>query len=386
MKKAIRFIASLAILLVCVLALGLTAGASGDFSVRPVLPENQVPETTSFFDMNVTSGTRQEIAVTVANTRDQPITVEMSLFAPSTSLNGSINYTASGRHDERMAHSFEDIAHLPGGNEVTVAPNSSLEVPIIIDIPAGGFDGIILGSVHALLGITEEEIAEAGMIVNRFAVAIPVRLRGNDINIETNFILGETDIGTFNHRAAIIAEIHNPQPRLTMGTVVNAQVITAAGETVFTVENMQVDFAPYAIFPLTMEDSAGVGVASGDYTIEVQIAHEDKVWDFTQDFHIEAAEADQVNQAAVNQPHFVQEDDSALSPWIIILIIAVVLLAAQAAILLIKSSKVKNKELELLRKQVEAKRSEEQASNSEEKANEIENQISPNKQIGVKED
>lgn len=363
MKKAIKYCITLVITLVCVLASNIAVGASTGFSVTPVLPENQVPETTSFFDVVVVPGDQQELAISINNSRDTDITVELSLFSPGTASNGSINYTASGRADVSMAYSFEELALLTTPREVTVPANSRMIVPVIVDIPVAGFDGIILGSVHALLGITEEEIAEAGMIVNRFAFAIPVRLRGNDVPIAPDFALGEANIGTFNHRAAIIAEIRNPMPRLVMGASVSAQVLTAAGDAVFTVTNMPVDFAPNTIFPLTMQDAAGVGIPPGDYTIQVQVEHDGTVWDLgPETFNIAPAQAQQVNEAAVNQPHFAQHQaiaagltpDPAESNTLMFIIIgaAIALSVLAVTIVIIKSSKSKSKEIALLRQEM----------------------------------
>jgi len=335
----------------------LEVSAAGGFSVSPILPENQVTETTSFFDILVTPG-QQEIAILINNTRDEPITVEIDIFSPATSNNGSIDYTSSGRNDESMQYSFEDIARLTTGREVTIPANSSEIVPVIMDIPSGGFDGIIMGSIYTLLGITPEEEAAAGMIVNRFAFAMPVRLRGNNYtDIEANFLIGNIDIQTVNHRASIVADIRNPQPRLVSGALVSAQVYQAGSDTaIFEVSNMNVDFAPNTIFPLTMQDQAGTGVPGGDYIINVQIELDGRTWDFEEDFHIEPMQAAIVNEAALNQvqlpPEQVSHEQFPL--WMFAVGAGVVILLVSAAVFFVVSSnKARRKEIELLKKKLE---------------------------------
>jgi len=324
-------------------------------TVSPILSENQVPETKSFFDIWATPG-QQEIAILVSNNRNEPITMEIDIFSPATSANGSIDYTSSGRHDASMILSFEDIAWLPTGREITVPANDSKIVPITIDIPTEGFDGVIMGSVHALLGITPEEEAEAGMIVNRFAFALPVRLRGNNYaEIEPNFSIGDVDIQSVNYRAAIVADIHNTQPQLLSGAVVNAQIYPEGSNTaIFEINDFSVDFAPNTIFPLTMQDRAGTGVSGGDYTINVQIMHNGVSQNFQEVFHIEPVNAARVNAIAVNQvqPLPEQTSERQFSAICVIAASAVALLAIAALIFIIKSSRARRNEITHLKEQL----------------------------------
>jgi len=352
-----RYIVSLAILLSVAFSLGLVLelNAAVGVTVSPILPENQVPETKSFFDIWATPG-QQEIAILVSNNRAEPITMEIDIFSPATGANGSIDYTSSGRHDTSMIHFFEDIAWLTTDREITVPANGSKIVPIIINIPSEGFDGIIMGSVHALLGITPEEEAEAGMIVNRFAFALPVRLRGNNYTgIEPNFSIGDVDIQSVNYRAAIVADIHNSQPRLLSGALVSAQIYQAGSNTaIFEVSDFNVDFAPNTIFPLTMQDRAGTGVSGGNYTLNVQIEHDGIRQNFQEVFHIEPVNAARVNAIAVNQvqPHLEQTSQRQFSSICMIAAGAVALLAMVALIFVVNSSRARRNEIALLKEQL----------------------------------
>ena len=303
MRRINHAVITIVVFLASVLAITFTAMANiGGFTVTPVMPENQNPQTQGFFDLNVTAGQQQEISVIVGNTGNEEISVEVSLFTANTNRNGIVDYTMPGQSDITLAHSFSDIASLPAGHEHIVIPaGQNVSVPIIIDIPEEGFEGIMLGSLHVLLGITEEERAAAGMIVNRFANVIVVMLRENDTPVAPDFLLGDVGAGIVNYRAAIVAEVRNPQPRLTTGVRLDARIYPSGGDApIFETSNLSVDFAPNTVFQLSMIDDAGFGLQPGSYMASIHLEHEGLTWDFEREFEIVPAQATDINRTAVN--------------------------------------------------------------------------------------
>ncbi|MCL2566025.1 MAG: DUF916 domain-containing protein [Defluviitaleaceae bacterium] len=294
---------SVLVFLATTFATALKVDAMGGFSVNPVFPENQNREN-NFFDVRVIPGTQQEIAIEVANSGDEDITVEINIITASTNQNGIVEYSTPGLRDETMSWALSDITTIPGldeNREIAVPAGSRVTVPILIDIPEEGFDGIILGSVHALLGITEEERSAAGMIVNRFANVIVIRLEDRGIITETEFILGDIRAELVNHHAAVLVEIRNPLPRLTMGVNANAQVYpVGSNEPILVSQNMNVDFAPNSIFQFTMIDMEGFGLEPGNYIARIQLEHQEERWEFEHEFEIMPQAAAEINEAAVN--------------------------------------------------------------------------------------
>ena len=302
MRRTFKISVSLIILLVSALALAVTAGANaGSFSVNPVLPENQRPESRGYFDLIVVPGQRQELVVEVSNSSDAAATMTLSLITVTTNRNGIVDYTAPGISDETLKNRFTDIAKLDK-ESITVPPHESMNVTISLTVPQQGFDGIILGAVQALKEITDEERASAGMIVNRYSYVLAIRLRQTDSPIDTEFLLGDVRTELVNHRAAIVADIRNPQPRLVMGVEASAQIFQKGNDApVFDVSAASVDFAPNSIFPFSMVDRAGYGLRPGRYVALIQLAHEGKTWEFEHEFDIEEEEAAIVNGGALNQ-------------------------------------------------------------------------------------
>lgn len=304
MRRLTKIILTLLVLTLILVPLTMMASAAtGGFTTSPNLPDNQNPDVSGFFDIRVIPGDRQRISINVGNPGNEDITVEINLLTVGTNMNGIVDYSTQGLADETMLHPFADIASSPvQETELTVPAGYSAEVPIYIDVPEEGFDGIILGAIHVLRGISEEERAEAGMFINRFAQVVIVRLQENYTPIETDFVLGSLGLETVHHRAAIVAEIRNPRPRMSVGAVVNAEIYFEDQESpIFVVSNMNVDFAPNSVFSLSMIDSAGYGVLPGDYTAVITLDHDGQTWVFEEFFTVEAAHAEAVNLAAVNQ-------------------------------------------------------------------------------------
>jgi len=267
------------------------SGGPGGFSVTPNLPENQNPDTSGFFDLWVTPGMLQEIAIDVTNFGNEPIIVEISLLTAGTNINGIIDYSPSSasQHDSSIPFRFEDIASLPtGASGLTIPAQTVATIPIAVDIPSGGFEGITLGAIHVLLGITEQERAQAGMIINRFASVVPVRMQVYGTPpAEPDFYLGEITAETVNFREAIVSNIHHLAPRLTMGALTNVRIYPAGGDTaIFALESMSTDFAPNTIFHATIMDTPGTGIQPGDYIARVTIEYGGKAWEFQRAFTV----------------------------------------------------------------------------------------------------
>jgi len=357
MRKTARIVMTMIILIAVVAATAITAGAfAPGFSVTPVIPENQNPDNTSFFDLNVTAGTTQDLSVTITNPSDADATFEASLLAVGTNRNGVVDYTSPGLQDETMQYPFPEIAYFPEGNIVTVPAGQSVVFPIHANIPEGGFDGQILGAIRLLLGITDEERAEAGMIVSRFAYITIVRMHESDATFAPDFLLGDLGADIVNHRAAFVAELRNPMPRISLGTTINAQLYQVGqSEPFWTIEDLSADFAPNSIFELTFMDYEGFGIHPGDYTARIQLEMGGQVWEFERTFNVAATQSLDINSAAVNQQQIVMSEQQVplaggadQTPWTIIAIAVGAVLILAIAILIIFLAKKSRKREDVL--------------------------------------
>jgi len=126
-------------------------------SVTPVFPENQYPYTVAFLDLRVTAGQRQELSVTLDHSGDEDV---------------SVGITFSNSYGADIA--FTDIASLTIPY-IVIPAGFKIDVPIILSIPAEGFDGVIIGTIY----MSERPSVEipAGVTVRPFMHGVVVRLQ-----------------------------------------------------------------------------------------------------------------------------------------------------------------------------------------------------------------
>jgi len=355
MVRTIKITGMVIVFLLSTVVLGITAGAAGGFSIAPNLPDNQRPETNGFFNLDVTAGQQQEITMRVENENDFDIAIEVSLFTAGTNMNGIIDYTRPGELDTTLAHDFTDIATLGVESRIIIPAGQVSVVPVTLNTPATGLGGgMVLGAIHMLRDVTDQEMEEAGMFVNQFAHVMIVRLQEGDVAIAPDFLLGDVRAETVYYRAAVVAEVRNPQPRMSMGAVASAQIYQAGQDTpIFSMADVNVDFAPNSVFPFTMMDMEGFGIHPGEYLARIQLEHEGRAWEFEREFIVAPQEAAVVNAAAANQwtqvPPIVSAGTSQQLPvWAIVAITVAVLAILVLIALLIRSKKASNREVEQL--------------------------------------
>jgi len=315
------------IVLASLAALLTIPAAAMDFSVSAVLPGNQRPNGSAFFDLLVHPGQEQDLIVEISNTRSTDIVVLVETITASTSRNGQINYTASGKMDDSLEHSFEDIVAMPQ-SYYDIPAKTTIQVPISLTVPDAPFSGAILGSIRVLREATQEEKDAAGAIVNQYAHVTAVRLvqSENAEEIPADFALGEINVELVNYRASIIANVSNTQPIIIKGATASAVIYPKGSDQAIFEDSIEsLDFAPNSVFPYSFVDREGYGIDAGDYTVAINIGYDGRDWNFRQDFTIDPKTADEVNEGAVNQHGQVRPEAEGIAPaetpaWVYIMI------------------------------------------------------------------
>ena len=318
------------------------ASASMGFSVEPHFPSNQRGNP-GYFDLRLTPGQEQDITLTVTNPTDTEIAVMVEAFTVSTARSGSIDYSNARVNDETLAHSISDLLTIPEPR-VVIPAGSAKDITLHLSAPSESFGGILLGSLRILREPTEQELEEAGAIVNRFAQAMAIVLSMDDEEIQTDFALGDITSQITNARASVVVDVRNPQPKLVKDVIAQTRIVElASNEEIFSQTLDSVDFAPNSIFPLTFVDRAGHGLRAGSYRAYVTLEHGGQVWELEQDFEITPTQADTVNSAALNQDQQAApraETGDGISPVMVVIIaVGAVLLAVAVPVIIRKKRK-----------------------------------------------
>ena len=306
------------------------------YTVRAVIPENQINRDAAYFDLRMTPGQVQELTVIVENPGAEGIAVTVETVTASTNRDGNLNYSTPGTNDATIPYVFSELAR-PVAERLTIPAYSAAEAVVAVTMPEEEYDGLLLGSIRVVKEPDpEEELPETG-IVNRYSYAVGVRLTETDREFTPTLALGRVEAALVNHKAAIVAHIRNPRPMIVEGVEADIRVYGQDGtEPVIARVQEDITLAPNTVFPLPLVDREGYGFPPGEYAADIRLVHEGEEWAFRQDFTIEPEAAEALNQNAVNQVQNPSGRDKAESPWTTIAIGAALVLVLAAVIVLRK--------------------------------------------------
>jgi len=298
MKELIKKIILVLILAFTGLGFGQLALAdSNDFSVIPVLPENQNPDVPSYFDLIVTPKQQQTLQVKIKNNSNENVKYKLYVNTATTNQNGIIDYSISDfEKDESMKLSLKDCITL-NESVVEVPANSEKEVSLELNIPEAPFEGIALG------GITVEPIAEEDneAVNNLFTRTLAIQIAESTTAIVPELYGGEVLVSQENLRNNIKFELRNSTP--TIISKVKAEIaITKQGDKQPILEQTKehLSFAPNSKFSLMTEWNGQF--ESGKYVYNIDLKDDEgNKWTFSKEFEIKTEEAEKLNETSVDE-------------------------------------------------------------------------------------
>lgn len=275
------------------------AQTAGGFSIRAVIPENQVDTKQTYFDLRMEPGSEQEVEVIINNSRDEELVAEIQLNAASTGRNGTIVYTSPDVRDDIMQVSATDVATIET-QSVTVPANSSKAVTVNIKMPEEAFDGVILGGIAVKGNETGEDTqaVEGVSLKNTITYVTALKLTENDREVDADFELTAVKPGLINYRTAVIATLRNTAPRIVKDMEVRAHVFRKGSDTVLReLELGEAEMAPMSTGDFVI-DWADEALRPGVYRLRMTADYEGRLWEWDEEFTI-AGEANDLNNAAV---------------------------------------------------------------------------------------
>lgn len=278
--------------------------AGAEFSVTPVLGNDQINGVTDYFNLLVSPSQTRDLQVQVENTSKEAKTFVVTLTNAYSQSNGEIGYEPKDQDDvdSSLTAPLTSFSSKPK-QEVKVAAGQTQTVTIPLKVPAAGFTGVKLGGIH-VLDQSVSAPAEAGegiSLNNQFAMIIGVQLQTNAdavVTTQPDLKLGKVAAGTENNNASggVIVTLRNVAP-IYIDDLKATVEVTKKGESkpLLTRTVTQWSMAPNSSLPLTL--STEKELEPGDYDVKVNVATSDKDWAFKDQFTIKAQEAKKVNQA-----------------------------------------------------------------------------------------
>lgn len=151
---------------ICVMALSIPSAVQAEeaddnmntkFTVKPNIPENQAKNTQSYYDLIVKPGQKQEVELSLINKTDEELTIDLNLANAVTNDNGLIVYNDfEKKPDSSLKVPLTTLIKLPE-EHVKVPAKKTVTAKMTVEIPANGFQGLVLGGVYASLAEDEKE-------------------------------------------------------------------------------------------------------------------------------------------------------------------------------------------------------------------------------------
>lgn len=268
---------------------------SNDFSVVPVLPENQNPDVLSYFDLTVTPNQKQTLKIRIKNNSNESTKYNLYLNTATTNQNGIIDYSITDfEKDESLKLSLKDCLTLKE-QYVDVPANSEKEVSLELSIPEITFEGIALG------GITVEPTIEEGSegINNVFTRTLAIQLAETTKDIVPKLEGGEVIISQENLRNNVNFELRNITPTIISNVKAEISIKNEEKKTPILEQTKdQLSFAPNSKFSLMTEWNKQFNPGKYTYNIDLTDLKGNK-WSFSKNFKIKVEVAEKLNKTSV---------------------------------------------------------------------------------------
>ncbi|MGX7013427.1 DUF916 and DUF3324 domain-containing protein [Vagococcus silagei] len=300
--------------LIVVFLIGLTFQFSVDavsipISVKPIIPENQMSEVTSFYHLKVEPNQKQEIELEIENSSSEDITVDLAINSASTGMSGSLVYLPSKKENHRSAEvTLPEIATID--KQVKVPAQGKTKVKVKLDIPEKKFDGIVLGAIRVsgfddkMSQDTKENQSEkeSFSVNNKYAYAVAIQLQETEkLAIQPELKLNKVVASQVAGRNTIKASIENTKPIIVNALTYDVEVKSKKkDETIYKSQLTDYRMAPNSTFELPM-DLKNEAFEPGEYhvVIKAKATEVKKSWTLEQDFTISKEEAKKFNQSSV---------------------------------------------------------------------------------------
>ncbi|TFJ45501.1 cell wall anchor protein [Carnobacterium divergens] len=358
LKKKIAF---LCIIFIGVLSLIPQVNASQlKFSVEPIIPENQNDLSKTYFDLRVKPEEKQVLKVHMRNDTDKEVTVEPSVHAATTNINGVVEYGESNtKLNKTSQYNIEEIVK-PAVKEVTIPANGATDLELTVEVPKDGFNGILAGGITLKEKDTHEEKkkqeGQGLAIENKYAYVVAVVLNESETQVDSELTLEKVAPNQVNARNVINATLQNTKPKYMNQLSIDSKVTKKGDkEVLYASKKEGMQMAPNTSFdyPVSLN---GEKLKAGDYTLSMTAKSMGETWKFKKDFTIKAEVAKAFNEKDVT----VKKDYT----WLYILIGSLLILIAIFLIWFIIRKKKKEKQ-----KREEQRKKEQRRRNAKRKRN-----------------
>lgn len=272
-----------------------------EFNIQAIIPENQIDQTKSYFDLRMAPGEEQTIHLYINNTSENDNKYSISLNQAYTNKQGFIDYVDNQvEPDESLRFLINEIATYE--ETVEVPANSSYKYPITLKMPQEEFNGRIMAGIHVVEVDESDDTSKSG-IQNTVGYVLGLNLTQNDQKVARELNLLEIFPAVSFGRNSIVARLQNP----TMDAFGNLKyVVTISsvnGDTQEEIISKTFDsgmqLAPNSTYDFSI-DWENQRMVPGDYKMNLVVTDAlSNEWIFDEEFEITREESRKINEITI---------------------------------------------------------------------------------------
>ncbi|KRN28656.1 cell surface protein [Lactobacillus selangorensis] len=312
--------------------IGTTQAASTEevgYNIQAVIPENQVDQKNSYFDLRMQPKQEETIQVIVNNTSNTKGTYKIKVNQAYTNASGFIDYAQAVQPDKTLRYPIGKLVSAP--KSITVPANSSKKFSLKIKMPAKQYDGQILAGIQVNKVLKKQKKG----ISNAYGYVLGLKLTETDNEVARDLKLVAVKPAAKFGKTSVVAVLRNPTMDAYGHLKYKANITSlATNKTIYrkTYDN-NMQMAPNSTYDFAM--TIGKRLKAGKYKLELTVSDaKNNKWTFAKHFTITQKQADTVNNATIDQgkPSYT---------WLYILLGVIAALLLIVILLLLKRRKEK---------------------------------------------
>lgn len=321
------------------------------FSVSPVLPENQIDQSKSYFTLLMTQSEEQDIHITLTNNSAETMTIQAEVGPATTNDNGYVEYLNREINlDTTLKYNLSELAEY--SKEVEIEANASVDYTIHLKMPDEPISGVIAGGVTFKQKEEEKSIDSSDTqngitLENRIEYLEAILIQQSTDVPNADLVINNVGATQVNSRNVIQANLQNP-----IATYINNVESTVKvykydeDEVLFTQHTEGQQIAPNSNFNYTLYLDDNTSFQAGKYIWEQVVSSDENEWTFKEDFTITREEANQLNETDVTvekeEPNYLMIGLCLLCSLLIVILL-IVLIQNKRLASKEKSNKIKKK-------------------------------------------
>ena len=259
------------------------------FSVRALLPENQMNPDVAYFYLHMEPNQEQVLQVMVNNRTDEEMVVELQANTAFTNAHGVIDYSQMQGGSKVHGTDFESIVTI-AEPRISIPAQHSVVAEFQIQLPEEPFDGEILGGLvftQVPPEAFENELAGAMEIRNIFNYCIAVRLsQGDRALIAPEFTLEGVQMGQRAGFPSLIVSLRNERQMIVKDMEMDVSVYAQDYTKVLSFETLKMAMAPSSEAPYIISLRDTLPLQAGVYHVVAEVRAVEQTWRFDTALHV----------------------------------------------------------------------------------------------------